>query len=306
MKYFLDVAATEHMTKSAQRLHVAQPALSRSIARMEAELGVQLFRREGRGLKLTEEGRSLQRSLAPIVSELDAVVAEIAETAPDPAREVRVQLGAASHIAADAIALWLESDARRKISLMQYAGSGEPDVVIDSLPLSSCSATRAYSERVMLAAAADKEFAHSPVALADLTDESFIALSASSGFSRFTHELCEHEGFKPHVTFESDNPSVVRKMISLGLGVGFWPERSWSDVGESSAQQGTHRGKSSTRHGSNARKSDIQSSHNVRLWPLDIERRREVHVSLTIHGRGNPAARAFYERLCMHFDSCFK
>ena len=55
MEYFLDIAETQHMTRSAQRLHVAQPALSRSMAKLENELGVQLFRRVGRGLSLTDE-----------------------------------------------------------------------------------------------------------------------------------------------------------------------------------------------------------------------------------------------------------
>ena len=61
MEYFLDIAETQHMTKSAQRLHVAQPALSRSMAKLEDELGVQLFRRVGRGLSLTDEGWLLKK-----------------------------------------------------------------------------------------------------------------------------------------------------------------------------------------------------------------------------------------------------
>ena len=44
LKYFLDVAQTEHMTRSAKRLNIAQPALSRSVSRLEHELGVSIVR----------------------------------------------------------------------------------------------------------------------------------------------------------------------------------------------------------------------------------------------------------------------
>ena len=70
MEYFLDIAATQHMTHSAKRLHVAQPALSRSLAKLEDELGVKLFHRTGRGLALTDEGRLLEKQLMPIVRDI--------------------------------------------------------------------------------------------------------------------------------------------------------------------------------------------------------------------------------------------
>ena len=69
IQYFLDVAKTEHMTKSSERLHIAQPALSRSISRLEREFGVQLFARKGRGIKLTTEGKLLQQKLLTVITE---------------------------------------------------------------------------------------------------------------------------------------------------------------------------------------------------------------------------------------------
>lgn len=108
LKYFLDVAQTEHMTRSAKRLNIAQPALSRSVSRLEHELGVSLFDREGRGLQLTDEGRLFQRKLIPLLNELDSICQEIKGVHAEN-REVRVHLGAASHIAADAVASWMSA-----------------------------------------------------------------------------------------------------------------------------------------------------------------------------------------------------
>ena len=69
LRYFLVTAQLEHVTHAARKLSIAQPALSQSLHRLEAELDVKLFAREGRNLRLTEEGAYLKERLSPIVSE---------------------------------------------------------------------------------------------------------------------------------------------------------------------------------------------------------------------------------------------
>ena len=277
LKYFLDVAQTEHMTRSAKRLNIAQPALSRSVSRLEHELGVSLFDREGRGLQLTDEGRLFQRKLIPLLNELDSICQEIKGVHAEN-REVRVHLGAASHIAADAVASWMSAAPNRRISLSQTASRDtEPDVVVDLLFPSVCAKVEKFSERMMLAAPENLMFSRVPVPLDELKGLDFVSLSSSSGFTQFTKELCVSMGFAPRISFESDNPSVVRKMIGLGLGVGFWPERSW---GESKGE-------------------------GVALLPLDIQQKREVYVWLSSSAEDNPLSCSFYDYLCHYFRRCF-
>src|ERR1700751_622576 len=59
LRYFLAVVDEGSVTRAAQRLHVAQPSLSQAIRAFESELGVQLFDRVGRGLRLTAGGEAL-------------------------------------------------------------------------------------------------------------------------------------------------------------------------------------------------------------------------------------------------------
>ena len=63
LKYFYEAAKEEHVTKAADKLHLAQPALTKSIKALEDELGVKLFYKAGRGVKLTEYGEPLLREL---------------------------------------------------------------------------------------------------------------------------------------------------------------------------------------------------------------------------------------------------
>ena len=53
LEYFYAVAQNQHMTRTAEQLHIAQPSLTQSIRRLEKELGVPLFYRSGRNIALT-------------------------------------------------------------------------------------------------------------------------------------------------------------------------------------------------------------------------------------------------------------
>jgi LysR family transcriptional activator of glutamate synthase operon len=77
LAHFRAVAQLEHMTRAAVKLNVTQPALSRSISRLERELGVPLFDRKGRGLHLTHYGAAFLGHVDRVFQELDAAAAEL-------------------------------------------------------------------------------------------------------------------------------------------------------------------------------------------------------------------------------------
>ena len=73
LKYFYAVAENLHVTKTAEQLHIAQPALTQSVRRLEHELGHPLFAAKGRNIVLTEYGKYLKEQLAPILERLDTL-----------------------------------------------------------------------------------------------------------------------------------------------------------------------------------------------------------------------------------------
>ena len=61
IQYFLELYKECNITRAAENLHMAQPPLSRQMHQLEEELGVELFDRSRKRLKLTEEGELLKR-----------------------------------------------------------------------------------------------------------------------------------------------------------------------------------------------------------------------------------------------------
>lgn len=77
LRYFSKLAETEHYGRASKELFVSQPALSNSIKSLEAELGVSLFERVGRNVKLTERGALFRKSIDEALSTIDSAVEEL-------------------------------------------------------------------------------------------------------------------------------------------------------------------------------------------------------------------------------------
>lgn len=83
IRYFVAVAEEGNVGRAAQRLHVAQPPVSRQIRALEDEIGAQLFERTPRGMTLLPPGRVFLDHARAILAAVDrAVVATRAETEP--------------------------------------------------------------------------------------------------------------------------------------------------------------------------------------------------------------------------------
>lgn len=273
---FLDVAETEHMTKSAERLHIAQPALSRSIARLEKEVGAQLFVREGRGIKLSDEGRLLKRHLSAAASEIEQARTEIALAREAKSNLVRIHIGAASLLAVDAISSWMAAHPAARIELVQANQlEDQANVAVESSSARVKQAKNRFTERIMLAVPATMDFEEGQsIPLSAVSHCSFISLDSSLGFRKTCDALCAQHAFHPRLSLESDNPTVVRKTIALGLGVGFWPELSWGDPGG-----------------------------RVKLVPLALpDFKRDIYVSFN---GGPDCSYDFFRHLVAHMDSVF-
>lgn len=235
LKYFLAVAKSEHMTNTAKQLHIAQPALTQSIHRLEQELGVSLFERAGRGIRLSPAGAYVRDRVKPAMETLENVARDVQLFQQGEQGVVRVGVHAASGVAIDGIAAYSELNPHVSFDVTQDERERHRDVIVTTItPRGSSTVENAvektpFSERIGIAVPASSALGNT-ASLADFANERFIALAGSRRFREVCDTFCARRAFTPHIAFESDNPLVVKKMIGLGLGVGFWPDHSWGDL----------------------------------------------------------------------------
>jgi DNA-binding transcriptional LysR family regulator len=237
LRQFVAVAREEHMTRAAELLGVPQPTLSRSIARLEAELGIALFARPGRSIRLTRHGRSLLESSERALLALSASLELLADEA-DPSRG-RVALGFL-HTLGGEIVPRLMRDFRASYPAVRFAlvqdGSkrllarlrdGEIDLCLTApLPSGPDVLARGLAEqRIDLFVPAGHRLARqrAGMPLAEAADQDFIVMEPGYGLRAITDAMCREAGFEPKITFEGEEADTARGLVGAGLGVSLLP-----------------------------------------------------------------------------------
>jgi LysR family nitrogen assimilation transcriptional regulator len=144
MQYFLCLAEEGNVTRAARQLNIVQPALSMQIAKLEAQFGTQLFRRDAQGVSLTPAGETLLRLVTPIVRDAERVKEEMAQL--DGKVSGRVKVGLITSVAQSTLAPSFATIAQKypdvqlsacegyTDTLIEWVTSGQLDVAIINLP----------------------------------------------------------------------------------------------------------------------------------------------------------------------------
>lgn len=238
LKYFYIVAKYEHMTKAAEEICIAQPALTKSIKLLEEELGVPLFCKKGRNIVLTPYGLYLKTKLDGIFPLLESIPKELATLREQTKNTVKLNVLAASTIVTNAVVGYKKKNPDAIFHLVQNDQDADCDISVTTSAANvseklTFSSRVVMEERIYLAVPKTSKYAgYSSIALAEVKDESFVHLLGSRLFRTVCDRFCAEAGFRPKTAFESDSPAAVRNIIGASAGVGFWPEYSWGKTDE--------------------------------------------------------------------------
>jgi DNA-binding transcriptional LysR family regulator len=233
LRYFQAVARRQHITRAATDLLVAQPSLSRTIARLEADLGVPLFDRTGRRVQLNRFGTMFLAHVDRVLKELDDARAELDDAAGEERGSVAVAAETLRPLT-DLVARFRAHAPKVLLRLYQASASamaaqlraGEIDLALASQPLAGTDldAVELFHEEVLLAVPLDHRLARRrKVAITELVDEPFATTRLGQWQRSLLDELFSEEGRTPLIACEGDEPATIRALIAAGVGVGLLP-----------------------------------------------------------------------------------
>ncbi len=239
LRYFYTVAKYEHMTRAAEELHIAQPALTKAVKLLEEELGVPLFIKKGRNICLTVYGKHLKHRLDGIFPQLDRLPEELTALETRVKHTVRLNVLAASTIVIDAVIAYKKQHPHIIIELIQNEEEANCDISVVTNTYRGKSAAEALKqicmrEKIFLAVPKHSPYAAlSEISLSAVKNEEFISIAGSRPFRAICDRFCAVAGFKLRPFFESDSAVSVQNLIGAGAGIGFWPEYSWGKMSSS-------------------------------------------------------------------------
>ena len=238
LKYFIEVAKREHVTEAADALHVAQSAVSRQIFKLEEELGVHLFIREGRNVKLTQVGHVFLKHIERAMHAFD-YAEQVVKEQMDPERGV-VHVGFTSSLAS-LILPTVISAFRKKyphVTFRLYQAShyelekriiqGEMNIaLLGPVPTKNerIKGTILFHEKIIALVPYTHRLAQEEsITLDQLRNDPFVLFPKGYILRDMVTNACKQLGFQPEVSFEGQDIGTIKGLVSAGLGVTLIPE----------------------------------------------------------------------------------
>ena len=282
LRYLVTLADERHFTRAAARLHIAQPALSQQVRRLEDEVGIALVDRTTRHVSLTPAGERLVARARRALAEVEAAEAELSDLSG--IRTGRLVIGSMRSTGPyDLFALLAAYHGRHPG--VELIVREEPSEVMlqrlhaDTLDLAFLSVNRLdtgadialrriLSEPlVALLAPGHRLAGRKRLDMAELREERFVVFGEGGSLRRIVVMGAREAGFEPQLAFESTEQQRIRAMVAHGLGVALLP-----------ASEAEHAG-------------PPVAAVPVRNPALE----RDVTLAWRANRRHSPAARAFLE-----------
>lgn len=233
LRYFTVAARYQHITKAAEEIHIAQPALTQIIKRLESEVGAPLFERNGRNIILTPEGKILQEEALQILKTIDELPIVLQQKKTERDKTLKIKVSAATIWFMPAIIAYKKTHPDVNIDFIRNDDMRDCDFLITTSTDTGGQAEESFivDEEILLAVSKDRAKTMPPkVRLSDLKGDVFLITDKSKPFFRICEEYCLKSGFAPNVIFECDSQTVIFDLVSADLGVAFCPTFSWGKI----------------------------------------------------------------------------
>lgn len=267
--YFKKIAETENMSKAARLLCVSQPALSRTLKKLEEEFDSPLFIRNGKKLKLNDAGCTLLDYTNQILPLLNQAYSDIHDLS-GMSQRLSLNMLYSNHIFPAMLTDFRDLHPNIQIQLTRFENDdkiiGEPDVVIhaSSSFAQNHQSVRLLEEPCLIGLASSHPLVSRDVLTLDqLKNEKFITLPQENSLGALTHQFFDDYDIHPQIAMECDNQYSLASFVSLNAGIGLFPSLTYIPTDDSIVYkeiEGVHIIRSiyiSSAGGHNSRSSEI-------------------------------------------------
>lgn len=210
--YFYRVAKLEHISNAAKEINIAQPALTKSIHKLEEELGVTLFDHIGRNIKLTEWGKWLLSQIEnPLTSILD-IGNQIEKLKNN--KHIKICAKVASIFVTKAMLEFKKKYNEVTFSLLQNDNDGA-DIFIKT-------SNSGYKEKIYLVSG--EYYKDKIKSISDIENIPLVTFTSNKELRSNIDSLLTKLSINPNISFECENLNSIHDLILSNNGIGFIPE----------------------------------------------------------------------------------
>ena len=249
LRYLVALADERHFTRAAAREHIAQPALSQQIRRLEQEVGLALVERTTRRVTVTEAGQTLVARARRILSEVDSANAEMQALAG--VRTGHVMVGTMHTMGpvdvTVALAVFHQRHPGVELTVREQSSEELAEMLRDDgLDLAFLSVTermeshglglhQLVSEELVVVLPRDHRLAaRGTLRMAELAGEHFISYREGARLRELLTFAARHAGFEPQIKLESNESERIKRLVARDMGVAILPrsdaERPGTDL----------------------------------------------------------------------------
>ncbi|MBO9352677.1 LysR family transcriptional regulator [Bordetella petrii] len=237
LRYFVAVAQRGSYSRASAHLRITQPAITRQIQAIEKQYGMRLFRREGRGVELTEAGRVLFEQARDIIERMELInsMMDVAANEPSGRLTIGVTAAVAKHLIPDAILRYRKKYPRVLLQVQEGSSSDLMEMLADGkidLALTYAQARRAAATMLplldvqigLVAPPAKVLGRKDPLAgrkrltLAEAAAFPLILQSRANSMRIALEQACGSVGAVPNIALESESLALSLELIKAGGG----------------------------------------------------------------------------------------